>query len=282
MKKFVVVLIVSMISSVLPQNSIYAQTTDMFSIVEDDNWYEDYDWYSEEDNDYSDEEQEVIEEPEIIDEEIEKLNKEREKFRLSKEFIGIGLKDKVKVKVKGTKRKVTFTSSNAAIATVGESGVVTGIKAGEVTITAYCEELNKSVDCIITVDKTEGIFKITKRILKLKKKYPEGMTWTNDNYYYWEAINCNCYGCIAFAGRVSDKIFGKKAPCSRHKNFNKIKPGDHVRIGDCHSVVVISKEKDSITVVEGNYNSSIHWGKTIEKASLKKLGFYVDTRYESK
>ncbi len=37
--------------------------------------------------------------------------------------------------------------------------------------------------------------------------------------------------------------------------------------------------KGTVTVVEGNYNSSIHWFRTITKSSLQQTGFSVDTRY---
>lgn len=73
---------------------------------------------------------------------------------------------------------------------------------------------------------------------------PEGLSWTNENNeYYWSAINCYCYGCIAFAGEVSDKVFGKNAKVTTHKDFDKIKVGDHIRIGGYHSVIVWKKGK---------------------------------------
>lgn len=34
-----------------------------------------------------------------------------------------------------------------------------------------------------------------------------------------------------------------------------------------------------VTVVEGNYNSSVHWGREITRSELKAEGFYVDSRY---
>ncbi len=37
--------------------------------------------------------------------------------------------------------------------------------------------------------------------------------------------------------------------------------------------------KGTVTVVEGNYNSSIHCFRTITKSSLQQTGFSVDTRY---
>lgn len=44
-------------------------------------------------------------------------------------------------------------------------------------------------------------------------------------------------------------------------------------------MIVWKKAKDSVMVVEGNYNSSVHWGREITRRELKAEGFYVDSRY---
>lgn len=120
---------------------------------------------------------------------------------------------------------------------------------------------------------------VKKRVVALKKTYPEGTRWGDNKYYFWKAVNLKCYGCIAFAGKVSDKVFGKSRKVTRHKSFSKIKPGDHVRIGNWHSVIVLQKSGKTLTVVEGNFNRSVHWGRKITKPELKREGFYVETRY---
>ena len=45
------------------------------------------------------------------------------------------------------------------------------------------------------------------------------------------------------------------------------------------SVLVLEKKAHSVIVTEGNYNSSIHWGREITRSSLESSGFYVTTRY---
>ena len=52
-----------------------------------------------------------------------------------------------------------------------------------------------------------------------------------------------------------------------------------IRIGDYHTVVVLEKKENSVMVTEGNYNSSIHWGREITRSSLEREGFSVRTRY---
>lgn len=115
-------------------------------------------------------------------------------------------------------------------------------------------------------------------ILALKADYPEGMHWTNANSYYSPAMHMTGYGCAGFALICSDAAFGD-LPGRTHYSFDAIRVGDMIRIGDYHTVVVLEKKADSVIVTEGNYNSSIHWGREITRASLAQEGFYVQTRY---
>ena len=117
-------------------------------------------------------------------------------------------------------------------------------------------------------------------LISLRSTYPEGMTLTN-SYYYYSPCFGNGYGCYGFAAKLSDTVFGTGTPCSAHTSFDQIKIGDVIRIGNSHSVVVLTKSSSAITVVEGNYNSSVHWGRTITKSALSKDGFKVTTRYNS-
>ena len=115
-------------------------------------------------------------------------------------------------------------------------------------------------------------------IMALKSEYPEGMSWTNDNSYFSEAMRINGYGCAGFAFICSDAAFGD-LPARTHTSFDDIRVGDIIRIGDYHSVVVLEKKADSVIVTEGNFNFSIHWGREITRSELESEGFYVTTRY---
>ena len=189
--------------------------------------------------------------------------------------------DKTKqLKCNNVSGKIKWKSSKPSVATVTSKGVVKAIKPGKAVITATSSSMIGTLKCEVRVSSKITQKQAKKKLASLKKKYKEGMSWTNENQqYYWEATNCQCYGCIAFAGKVSDAVFGKSAPVKTHKNFDKIKVGDHIRIGDVHSVIVIEKKKDSVIVAEGNYNASVHWGREITRSSLEEDGFYVDTRY---
>lgn len=114
----------------------------------------------------------------------------------------------------------------------------------------------------------------------LKSTYPEGMRWTNANSYYCAALNTMGYGCAAFAFRCSDAVFGNLPVTGRHSDFSRVRVGDILRINnDSHSVVVLDVKGDSVVVTEGNYNSSVHWGRTLTRQSLVNGNFVATTRY---
>ena len=117
-------------------------------------------------------------------------------------------------------------------------------------------------------------------IYALKTQYPEGMRWTNDNSYYSAAVRMTGYGCAGFALACSDAAFGSYPVSSKHSDFDSIKVGDMLRVNnDTHSVIVLEKRADSVVVAEGNYNSSIHWGREISRQELERGSFYAESRY---
>ena len=59
--------------------------------------------------------------------------------------VAVGATEQITATVKPASTKVTYASSDATIATVDEKGVVTGVKAGDVTITAKAGKTTKTV-----------------------------------------------------------------------------------------------------------------------------------------
>ena len=56
--------------------------------------------------------------------------------------------------------------------------------------------------------------------------------------------------------------------------------GDILRInGDTHSVIVIGTDANGVTIAEGNYNYSVHWGRTLSWDDVKNAD-YMLTRYK--
>lgn len=117
-------------------------------------------------------------------------------------------------------------------------------------------------------------------IMALQNKYPQGLSWTNDNYYFVNAISLNAYGCVAFAYEVSDTVFGD-LPITQTDDFNNIRVGDLIRMnGGSHTVVVLKVDGDTVTVVEGNFNDSVNWGREIKMSEILSSAVSLTTRYQ--
>ncbi|MCM1183648.1 MAG: hypothetical protein NC337_09760 [Roseburia sp.] len=117
-------------------------------------------------------------------------------------------------------------------------------------------------------------------LIAQKAFWPEGMSWTNDNYVDWKGgTYSGGYGCAGFAFALSDAAFGD-VRARIHTDYTNIRVGDILRInGNTHSVIVLEVKADSVIVAEGNYNSSVHWGREIAKSKLPGEGNYIMTRY---
>ena len=110
-------------------------------------------------------------------------------------------------------------------------------------------------------------------LLAMKSQYPEGMRFDNSTPYQadtkpyvWEAARLRCGGCAAFAALLSDAVFGKDLPVREFDDIHAARPGDVLRCKGSwgqHTVIVLRKLTDSVEVAEANYNSSVHWGRTI-------------------
>lgn len=117
-------------------------------------------------------------------------------------------------------------------------------------------------------------------IMAQKAVFPEGMHWTNADYYGWKGgIYTGGFGCAGFAFAVSDAAFGDTR-AQIHKDYSNIRVGDILRVdNDTHSVIVLEVRENSVIVAEGNFNSSIHWGREIPKSQLIDPSSYIMTRY---
>ncbi|MCR5419034.1 MAG: Ig-like domain-containing protein [Lachnospiraceae bacterium] len=190
--------------------------------------------------------------------------------------VNIKVGKSAKLKAKGAK-SVKWTSKNKKIAKVSAKGVVKAVAPGQTTIIAKDKKTGETVKCTVNCYSLKSPSAVKKALYKQKNgKYYEGRPWTNDDPnggYYWECApdvyGCGMYGfgCYGFAALMSDKVFGKGAKLVRHYSFANIQPGDHIRL-PWHSVIVISRKGNTLTVAEGNFNSSIHWGRKITKEEL--------------
>lgn len=186
------------------------------------------------------------------------------------------------LKITGTSA-VSWSSNDESVASVSSKGKVTAKSAGKATIT--CKGKNgKKYKCKVTVEESSSSALTEKQVyadmIAMKSKYPEGMKWTNANYYAWKGgIYSGGYGCAGFAFAISDAAFGD-LPARKHTDFSNIRVGDIVRMNnDTHSVIVLEVKESGVVVAEGNYNSSVHWGRQISFSAIRSTGTYVLTRY---
>ena len=122
---------------------------------------------------------------------------------------------------------------------------------------------------------------VYQRMIAMKSKYPEGIHWTNENGYAWNGGYYSYgFGCAGFAFILSDAAFGDlPARFNYTINYDQLRVGDILRINnDSHSVVILEKYSTYVVLAEGNYNSSIHWGRTLSKSSVLNADYYI-TRY---
>lgn len=202
--------------------------------------------------------------------------------------------EKYRIKVVGKNLKVKWKSSDKSVATVSKNGSIIGKKQGIVQIKAVVrgKKINTSFTAEFTVlDKTvledfidKNLVRIQDTIKELRETYPEGTRWDDNKKYYCEANYTTGYGCVALVFQFSDKLFGKKTLFKEFNDFtnieNEINPGDIIRLnGNSHSVMVIEKDEEGVTLVEGNYNDAVHWDRHISYGELKQIGNYYLTRY---
>lgn len=128
-------------------------------------------------------------------------------------------------------------------------------------------------------------------MIAMRDDYPEGMAWTDasSGTYIWQGgsgeqgeIATQGTGCVNFAFRLSDAVFGSLPARMRRAGtfgFADVKAGDILRVNNnSHSVIVLQTNDDTVVIAEGNYNKSIHWGRILTKDEVLAAD-HVLTRY---
>ena len=118
-------------------------------------------------------------------------------------------------------------------------------------------------------------------MIDYKTQYPEGTSWTNDNYRAWQGgIFAGGHGCAGFAFMLSDAAFGS-LPARKLTQFafSDVKVGNILRVNDnTHSVIVLEVHDDHVVIAEGNYNHAVHWGRKLTSSEVLAAD-YMMTRY---
>ena len=115
-------------------------------------------------------------------------------------------------------------------------------------------------------------------MVALRGQYPNGMRWTNDNYYHSSVLGGG-YGCAGFAFILSDAAFGDSL-ATEFYDLSEARVGDILCVNNgAHYVIVLEVRSSSFVVAEGNINSSIYWGREISFSSTRPGFVYGITRY---
>jgi uncharacterized protein YjdB len=158
------------------------------------------------------------------------------------------------LRVSGTRRAVTWSSSNPAVATVDSNGRVTAHRAGYTCIIARIGQFEMYTDVRV-------INHLEKQISDLQSKYPGGYFWNShtpsQQFPHVSETPCShgsdnprrCIGqCAGFAHLISNEVFGSAAPRRQVNDVSQVRQGDYVRYSNRpnhnHSVFIIRVEHE--------------------------------------
>ena len=178
--------------------------------------------------------------------------------------------------------------------TLDQVNTATGIRA-RVGVAVYPGLVDPALDFVLedlptTMPSEQQVYNT---ILALEDSFPEGMPYSSKNHFYTKTkppiyyqdgvpciVNIAGHGCSAFAYIVSDLCFGNlpaRYVLAADMEYDELKVGDSL-VGYGHQVVILEVQPEYIVVVEGNYNETIHWGRTLTREEVQ--GHYdLYTRY---
>ena len=142
---------------------------------------------------------------------------------------------------------------------------------------------------------------IKELLAKFEQTMPTGSPWDDSSIFnYQSRAFGHTSACASFGAAISDSLFGKDAPVTRHQNFDQLKVGDVVWLkntstGYYHAVVVTSMTPpagygaNNYTICDGNNDESwnsaggVRWGKAEDRDAFDlpeiASGTYIYSRY---
>lgn len=156
------------------------------------------------------------------------------------------------------------------------------------------------------IKEQEYVDELAEKLEELKAEFPDGAYWNYGGvtdvpcrHEHLKSYSCNVYGgktsaffgknpgkqCLGFASMISDRLFGEDAEIYEIYDFDDLQVGDHIRfaVGDgYHSLIVIEKTEDEVSVVECNCDFEtcmISWGEMYSEDYLSEHGARFTSRY---
>ena len=130
-------------------------------------------------------------------------------------------------------------------------------------------------------------------LAEIESSMPEGTPWDEDDRFNYSGKLGYGGACNSWGYAVSDYLFGKEAPLTKHQNFDQLKVGDVVwmknsKTGYSHVYVVTSLTnpywgEDAYSICDGNNSNGVSWDgdgrfSTFEKPEVAS-GTYIYSRY---
>ena len=194
--------------------------------------------------------------------------------KISKTSISLNIGKKYNLKVTGTKQKVTWSSSNKAVATVSSNGIVTAKKGGSAKITAKIG--NKKYICNLKVK-----FIITDK--QITYAALGWLTLDEDSLYYHKKKAKLRKICIDSNNEIWYYYDAYILPCWARA---RIVPDNNILVGSCYHSSIPSGKALELTSYVWDYKPNVKFVQTIslskvaiKKAELKKAQDYTISGY---
>ena len=161
------------------------------------------------------------------------------------------------VPANASNKNVTWSSNNTAVATVSNTGVVTGVKAGTATITVTTVDGSKTASCVVTVQDSSGEESFAITYTDLPTAYSSSMTvYTAASGIRFNAINCANYsGKVQFQSKYgylqNTESLTLQSITIKDRESNTLNVYGGTSYGNC--TVAISGENDVYDLTNYSY-----------------------------
>jgi hypothetical protein len=183
------------------------------------------------------------------------------KVKLNKTNVSINIGESIRLKVTGTKNKITWSSLNKGVASVNANGKVTGKSVGKTVIQAKIK--NKMLKCTVQVKNSSSILSVEQTSLEIENNGSIEVTYKGD-----EVVSCTVDGAtISCKWDNGNEIDNRDIISRTEWDKNEWK--------DDHRKLYITGLRDGISYI---YLSTRNDGDITIKVTVK-LGNKIDASY---